>query len=253
MFHLTKHPTKITSLNVRTETHGDEQFLAVDVGIEYAIPNTALTMFDKHLLDALYFKSSDQIRAQQKKAEDAPSLPGIDPEKPNLLCPNLAGPFKFEYDGVGFHAALSCGISGSIAKLALGDVKFNSHRLSPREGGTVAVTSRLQRSKIDPREIAQLSAMLNKIADMDLTPPEAEGYAQPAIAQDAADDDDDFPGEDPDTIPVTEPRKRGRKPAAKKAGKKPAATKRTARAFPAALDGTGDRDPFEAPAEGPLQ
>ena len=118
----------------------------------------------------------------------------------------------------------------------------------------------------DAESVGALYESRTSTIEVTITPPEAATYEQAEkdprqrdLVSD--DDDDDIEGDDPDTIPVTAPAKRGRKPGKKpaakrgrKPGKKPAAKKRTSRAFAgAALDGTGDTDPFAPPAGGTLQ
>lgn len=51
-------PAKLASINIRSEKHGPEALNpAVDLTYTMDVPNSDLSMFDGHLMSALYYRS----------------------------------------------------------------------------------------------------------------------------------------------------------------------------------------------------
>lgn len=171
MFQANKLPMKIVSVATNNEKHGDEDVLAVSVTVEFVIPNTKLSEFHERLPKALYFKDRSVIGAQKQS-----DLPTVETDAPNLLCPRIESPLKLDYEGAGYRALLTYGISGSLARVVLDDARISNFRLDPKEGGSVKVKARIYKSGVDAQEVGHLNLMLGKLSDVTLTPPEAATY-----------------------------------------------------------------------------
>lgn len=130
MIDFKQHELKITHVNVRTELHGAEEVLAMDLRIEVDLPNTSLDRLDESLRPSLYRKSND------------PDLLGEDAEHmPHLRFPQL-GPLA--WNGTVSPVSLALHLGTKKNELLLTEGKMNNLRVTPREGGTCGYVWRLQ-------------------------------------------------------------------------------------------------------------
>ncbi len=61
MLDFQRHPVKIAHINVRTETHGDEEVTAVDLKLTFDVPNFVLDKLSPTLRPSLYEAANDDI------------------------------------------------------------------------------------------------------------------------------------------------------------------------------------------------
>ncbi|MBC8638298.1 hypothetical protein IAG25_15870 [Caballeronia sp. EK] len=130
MIDFQQHELRITHVNVRSELHGDDEILAMDLKIETDLPNTSLDKLDGSLRLALF------------QGDEDPDLLGKDGgHLPHLKFPSL-GPLS--WNGSVSPVSLVLHLGTKKNELLLTDGKLNKLRLSPREGGTCGVVCRLQ-------------------------------------------------------------------------------------------------------------
>lgn len=130
MIDFQQHELRITHVYVRTELHGDDEVLAMDLKIETDLPNMILDKLDGSLRPALFAGSDD------------PNLFGKDTgHLPHLKFPQL-GPLA--WNGSVSPVAMTLHIGAKKNEVLLTDGKLNKLRVFPREGGTCGFVYRLQ-------------------------------------------------------------------------------------------------------------
>ncbi|SAK63330.1 hypothetical protein AWB80_02853 [Caballeronia pedi] len=130
MIDFQQHELRITQVNVRTERHGDDEVLAMDLKCETDLPNMALDRLDDDLRPSLFRTDAD------------PDLLGKDAgHMPNLKFPQL-GPLT--WNGSISPVSLALHIGTKKNEVLLTDAKLNKLRVTPREGGTCGFAWRLQ-------------------------------------------------------------------------------------------------------------
>jgi hypothetical protein len=126
----------------------------------------------------LYYKSTNPPPAPKDKQTalelDKPA------ELPNLRWPHLE-PLKWHEDQDNRTLTLDYGIGGKSA-LKVTDCKANDFRIEPKEGGTVKLTWRVQRSDPDERVIGKLGGLLKRQVHATLVP----SAATAALLEEAA-------------------------------------------------------------------
>ncbi|MBN3762453.1 hypothetical protein [Burkholderia sp. Ac-20365] len=122
MFTLQHHPVKITHLNVRSESHGDQERTAIDIKLTFDLPCEALDSMSPQLRTSLYL---------------------LDGRKPPALKHPRLGPLRWtgEYKHVSLHLHACDLLSDDVV---IGDTRFCKIVASPREGGTCAFTCQVQ-------------------------------------------------------------------------------------------------------------
>ena len=138
---LFKVRAKINSVNGRDELHGDEHRLACDVGIEFNQSNRFLDKLDGALVETFYWRNPASEEVRQENVEGVERFTDF----PNLrpVMENVAFPLKWlgKYEESLF--ILHHGEDDS-QDIRLGDVKVNEIKFTPKEGGTVLVSVRIQ-------------------------------------------------------------------------------------------------------------
>ncbi|TDV04650.1 hypothetical protein [Paraburkholderia caballeronis] len=138
---LFKVKAKINSVNGRDELHGDEHVLACDIGLEFNQSNRFLDKLDGALVETFYWRnpSSDDVRQENVEGvERFTDFPNLRP-----VMESLAFPMKWlgKYEEALF--ILHHG-EDDDRDIRLGDVKVNEIKFTPKEGGTVLVSARIQ-------------------------------------------------------------------------------------------------------------
>jgi hypothetical protein len=147
-------PVIIEHINLRDENHGDEKVPAIDIKLSKEMHNDVLKLFNPRLKSWLYFKSKtpqprpDQVPLELEEPNDAP----------DLRFPEL-DVLKWHGDQEGCTLTFEYGLAGK-SNVKITDCKANNFRLECKQGGTVKVTWRVQRSQPDERAVGKLSAML---------------------------------------------------------------------------------------------
>lgn len=160
MFNLQKQSAKLISVNPRTELHGEEHVLAIDLKFETIMGNDVLTEFHPALKEAL-FRIGD---APQGEIELEPGrLTG-------LKFPQL-GPVKWDHECAGYRLTVHDGLDGT-GNICLLAIKVDQFRFDCRDGGSVAIAFRVI---VKPQEadVGRLCKMIQDDIDVSLIPPAA--------------------------------------------------------------------------------
>ena len=164
MLEIEEQLIKIAHVNVRTEKHGDDDVLAVDLKLQARMSNDVLSQLSPSLKSSFYHKD-DSIQG------DIIDEPGY---LPNLKNPSI-GPVKWA--GKKEHQRLV--IHNGVRRdddIVLADSKADKLTLDLQEGGTVLASMRVQVLP-DETTAAKLLALLNQEVHMSLSsdePPEPD-------------------------------------------------------------------------------
>lgn len=170
--------TRLLSLNVRTENHGDGLARAIDLKCHMDLPNSWLDQLDPSLLDMLF--KPVEVEEAQGKLEGVASV-----TKPLLRTHRIKFPMALDLDYSGYQLTVDRGLGGS-SNLVLQEVSLNKVTINCKEGGTVELGFRLQISNVGDEVIGRLSSYIK--ADMFIA------LLPPAMKQEAIDGTQGHPG-----------------------------------------------------------
>jgi hypothetical protein len=136
MIEFARHPLKIAHINVRSETHGEDEVIAVDLKLSFELPNTVLDFLSPSLRGSLFDAANDP---DIFTGEDGPPLTRV--RHPQL------GTLRWSETWRAMRLSLHAG-ARARDDLAFDAVTFGRLTLRPREGGTVAF---LARAQVHPR------------------------------------------------------------------------------------------------------
>jgi hypothetical protein len=170
MLTFTRHPVKVSHINLRVEYHGDEQRTMADIDLT--------GFFAGEVLDQL----SPTLRATLYEAQDGK------PDLTHLRYPAL-GRLTWQCDHKGVTFVLHPGTdpdedlyADDADDLIFVGARVHGLKLTPQEGGTIAVAERVQVELMDG-----LALMLGRTMQATLTaPPKSESFADEQDAQDDA-------------------------------------------------------------------
>lgn len=172
MFKLKKNPAALTDVNPRTEQHGDQKKLAVDLAFKIEMANDALDMFDDELRTMLYKKKP----AEEVEQDDMLPIS----ELTALRFPNIKKGIPWDWVGQGYRMEINVGITGA-QDIYLIDTKLDKFKFELKEGGTVSIAFRLQ-GYPSATEVGRLSELLQLTCiDLTLEPPSPEKLAQMSL------------------------------------------------------------------------
>lgn len=160
--------TRLLSLNVRTENHGDGLARAIDLKCQMDAPNTFLQQLAPELL-AMLFKPVEQPDAQV-------AIEGVPETMPLLRSHAIKWPMALEGDYAGYQITVDRGLGGS-SNMVLQEAKLNKLALTCMEGGTVQVQFRLQVSNVGDEVIGKLSSYIKSDMHIALMPPQVKPAA----------------------------------------------------------------------------
>lgn len=160
MFEITT-PTEATlkSVTPRTEKHGDEDIVAVSLGLKITGPNTLLDTVQPGLLDTLYISPPGQE-----------SLPGVEPARQLL---RTAGIEQVELKACfeGWTLKIDAGINGDTDPIAIGGAKVDRFAVVPAQGGTIELHFRVGSNDVSAEEMGWLCSHLKQGITIELTAP----------------------------------------------------------------------------------
>lgn len=158
-----KQMVKIRNLNPRSELHGDEYKLAVDISVEVKVSNDVLSEFHPTLKSFL-FEKDENPKQNELDLADANRLT-------KLRFPMLS-PLKWGWEGEGYELFVEHGVSRNSGVLMI-DCKVDHFVFEPQEGGSVSVKFRVI---AHPREddIGKLASLIQQEVGIELEPPSAE-------------------------------------------------------------------------------
>jgi hypothetical protein len=169
---LTPQAATLTGVVPRNEMHGDEEVLAVSLGLKITAGNLILDQLSSTLRCALYMADPSQQ-----------TVPGIDPGTPRLRTDAIrfaALDFSFE----GWTLSVLRRVDERVGVI-LPACKVDRFRLEPIEGGSVVLTFRVGTSAINAELIGDLCGQLGHEVSITLVAP-APGADKPPGDEDVA-------------------------------------------------------------------
>lgn len=160
MFTLDKKPCTLVHVNARSEIHGEDRKLAMDLKIAVTLSHRQLDEFHPRLRDALYTKDGG---AQGNLLKDDPE---VHPTFSKLEA--IKWSEKFE----GYKANVST-LYGSMDMDIISAI-VDKFLFVPKDGGSVAVSFRI-RAQADGETIGALCEHIQQDILLSLTPPAATG------------------------------------------------------------------------------
>lgn len=171
MLTLTQQRAKLINVNPRSEIHGEDKKLAVDLSIEVKTSNDILSQFDPKLKATFYRPAEDGEDAQgDLLADQAPAG-----HMPKLVFPNL-GRLKWAYNGGGYITTVHCGFSGDM-DIRMIETDLDKFNFDCQDGGTVAMTFRVV-AHPQPEELGRLCELIQQEITLTLEPPSIEKQLQ---------------------------------------------------------------------------
>lgn len=146
MIEFARHPLKIAHINVREETHGEEDVLAVDLKLSFELPNTVLDFLSPTLRTSLF---------------DAANDPDMLADQPLTIVRNpKLGTLRWSDTW----RRMRLNLHGGNAKydLAFNEVTIRRITMLPREGGTVVFGTQAQFRPGTEARTAKLLALLKR-------------------------------------------------------------------------------------------
>lgn len=159
--------TRLLSLNVRTENHGDGLARAIDLKCQMDAPNTFLNQLAPELLAMLFMPVEQDNQAK---------LEGVPETLPLLRTHAIQWPMALEGDYSGYQVTVDRGLGGS-SNMVLQEVKLNKLKLTCIEGGSVQLQFRLQVSNVGDEVIGRLSSYIKAEMFIALLPPQVKPAA----------------------------------------------------------------------------
>lgn len=151
-FSLTKERFVLASMNTRGEKHGDERVPALDLKFTATLSNSVLLKLHPDLRDALYVRDrQSDIEADYGRKLKFPLIGTI--------------PYDLEIPRVKLRVH-DC--DSDENDVVLIDAKANKFRITPMEGGSVAVAFRVQVSDYDTDVLAALARVLQQVVPISL-------------------------------------------------------------------------------------
>jgi len=164
MFTLTSRPAQFASFNPRSEKHGDESVPAADLKLVCNVAADALDAFDRGLRPLLFHKANAVDDDLADQGSEAPNL-----RFGERLLPSLRWGAKL----AGYRMQFHVGTTGDH-DVEIEDCAVNKFEFSPKEGGTVVITFRVQ-CHPDEHQAGRLSMLIGQQVDVSLTPPATGG------------------------------------------------------------------------------
>lgn len=148
---------KLGHLNVRTEKHGDEDFTAVDLKLEWTTSNQNLAMFHPDLLELLFMPEP----GHQKPVD------GVQPIMPIRVFDDSLAPLHWTREVTGRRLVIRHGIKADT-DLQIDDCTADKFVIEPMNGGTVVIGFRVRAKCDDERILGKLPILLNRTLPMHL-------------------------------------------------------------------------------------
>lgn len=162
---LTSTKAKLSSVNVRAELHGKDPVPAVDLKFTVDAANDVLGVFHPALRSFLYQKA-------EAGDDEQATLEGVAPvsDLTALRFPKMA-PLAWIGDQSGMALTVDYGLGGE-SNLELAECTATDFKIEAKEGGTVELTFKVQKSSPDERSMAKLCGLVKHDVEIMLTAPE---------------------------------------------------------------------------------
>jgi hypothetical protein len=138
MLKLKEQVAAITSVNLRTEKHGDKPVPACDIGIHFDSPAKVLDSFEKGLSEAMYAPEAD--------AGNQTRVPGTGDgmDGPRFRFNGVISAFKIKKEWPGYKAKIEWGDIATSLDMDISDIKVCKIQAEPKDGGTCGVSLQMQ-------------------------------------------------------------------------------------------------------------
>lgn len=170
MFKLDTVNAKLTSVNPRSELHGEDTQMACDLKFSMTVSNTTLDMFDKDLRAALFTKARKEDMDLAEQGSDHP-----EDFTPLYRFPDL-GKLSWSYEGAGYRLVIHQGFSGE-EDLVLIQTKIDKFRFTCKQGGSIDIDFRVV-AHPNAKDMGKLCELIQNEVDITLEPPTPEQQAQ---------------------------------------------------------------------------
>lgn len=171
MLKLENHEAQLAGVNLRTEKHGTDKKLAVDINVCVRGPNTHLDMLEAGLRQSLFRKPKkgepvgDVV--EDPPANDVGGLVAV--SHPNLAPIKIEG--KFPGYELHIYPSVQLREDAQVEPLVLVGTQLKDITVDPIEGGAVSITFKAQ-SGVEPDELADLGDLLtHQNVQINLIPP----------------------------------------------------------------------------------
>ena len=172
MFNLHNQLSVLNNVNVRAENHGEDKVLGIDLKLSLTLSNDVLGEFDPDLKTALF--KVPETGQEELDLEEATRLSA-------LKFPSM-GSIGWGSDLKGYKFKLHYGIGGEQSDVILQDCKVNSFRFTPKEGGSVEISVRVQANP-QLSDMPKVLEYLGREATIDLLPPEEQEPEQQELKE----------------------------------------------------------------------
>lgn len=152
---------KVTHLNKRLETHGQEKKHAMDISWRFEGPNTVLDTLPGFLRDALYYGDATE------------PIEGVVSVTRNLRTSKFDGPLKIIFEGSGYLVNIQDG-PVSEKRFELGGSDLKNFKVDPKPDGFVVLTWISQHVGLTPELMARIMGMDGKTVSVLFMPPEMQ-------------------------------------------------------------------------------
>jgi len=179
MFALLEQNAKLTSVNPRSEIHGEEFILACDLSFKITTSNSILDMFAPHLKETFYASNKDGEQ-QELEINEEGFLP--------LLKHKEIGKVPWDYNGAGYRVVIPIGVSGEEDIIFI-NAKIDGFVFELKQGGSVTTSLKV---KVHPtaEEVGKMCEYIQQEVDLTLEPPKPEDSAQIELDEMAEELDD---------------------------------------------------------------
>lgn len=154
----TEHTAKLTKIEADMRVAGvDNPEPTIEVDVELNMPSELLPMFDPTLRSMLFHKNGAVQHDLASQTHDAP----------DVRYPKMKFPLVWESRIEGATFTVHKGLGG-VSDLVLGEASIKNFRLTPMEGGTVAVAFNVRAKPAAESAFGRLATMLKSDVSISL-------------------------------------------------------------------------------------
>lgn len=158
---------QFSSLNLRTETHGDKKVPGADLQISFVAKNDILAEFHPALKSMLYREPEPAEMDMVDKAQvgDGP------PDRTRLIFGAKLPSIPWKHEVVGAVFVVHYG-TGNKSDITLHNATVDKFHFDPMDGGSVRIHIRVKCNP-DEKAVGKLSLLMGNEVEFSMEPPEA--------------------------------------------------------------------------------
>ena len=169
MFKLSQQDAKLTSVNPRSELHGESTQLACDLKFVTTLSNNKLDEFHPELRKTLFKRGDPEKMDLADQASDGEDYLNT-PKFPDMKT------IPYAYKGLGYRVIVHNGFSDQ-SNINLINAQVDKYKFELLEGGSVKIEFRVI-AHPTPEELGNLSRFIQNNVDITLEPPTPEQRAK---------------------------------------------------------------------------